>query len=508
MSRIHDLAQKQDMAIRKLEERRRLRRENGGGATQKSRTRPATPDRAVVLGSPFDGRSVRTGESPLTSRGYEFRRAALLLMGEIGPEDCRVELESAALIEKSLRYCPGYQRSAKRNGMVCPLVPMYLAGDADAPLMDRSTVNELTQKMWTGISGYDPDEAARYMQKYAGDGGGLTRKGWTPETAKVAASQLLPQQWNAQQYGGALVAPPEFGPMIPLLRNNNACLQAGVTVVPLPPQGRLVLPRQTTASIVYPVGEGQPGTQTNVQTDQFELSAKLIIGLFVVNNQLLKFGGPSIEQMFRNDLTESLGLQLDYYCLQGAGSNNVVAGLIGYPGVQNYALSTQPTPGGLGATGNTFQAVDVYNIRAKVYAANAQFTGWIMHPLMAGVISGARAGSGGGANTGPFLFDITRSYEEGVVVDRLALAKISQSTNCPTNRTKSTGTGLTTIYGGWWPNYYLGMYGSVEMAIAEQGTPYFSQYQTQIRGVLQADGGPRNPGAFIYYDQLTISTVS
>lgn len=513
MSRLTDaqkLAQRLDRATRRLEDRRRERRATGGDTTEKSRTSSrsrasANPDRSDVLGSPFDGRNVITGESFNDSRGFQFSRLIGNMLGIVPADCCKEEYQVSREIEQVMNFAPGFQSHTQRSyggapSLLAPFCPALMCGSPGVHMMrDRNWLGTLNQKMWSPVLGADPDEI-NSLTKKAGLGSGNSLKSWVPDSQKAA----VPQSWMQQEYGGALVPPPEWGPFIPLLRNQAAILNAGATVQPLPPGGRIVMPRQTTASTVGHTGEGQSLTQTNVQTDQFELSPKLIGATFVVNNQLLKFGGPAVEQMLRNDLTLSLSLQMDFDCLQGAGSNNVIAGLIGYPGVQSY------TGAGAATNGNAFQAIDVYNMRAKVFAANApEFTSWIIHPLLAGAISGARAGSGIGANTGPFLYDITRGFEDGVLVERLALAKLVQSTNAPTNRVKGSGTTLTTVYGGWWPNYIVGMYGTIELAIAEQGTPYFASYQTQLRGVLQADAGPRNAGAFIYYDQvLNTSPVS
>lgn len=493
------LAETLDRATQKLEQRRRERRAaetaNGGPVTRKSSSRERAsrrPDHNAVLDSPFGNPFIRKGEDSMGSRGYEFTRVAKLALGMIGPEHCRVELEAHQLIDDAMNSNQGFVGRTMKSSIFAPLCPALMRGSGGNALLAPQQTRELSQKMWLSTAQADPAEM-EWLTKKAGVQNSLTNKNWTPDSQKAA----VPQSWMQQEFGGALVPPPEWGPLIPLLRNQAAVLNAGATVQPLPPGGRIVMPRQTTASIVYHAGEGQAGTQTNVQTDQFELSPKLIIGLFVVNNQLLKFGGPAVEQMLRNDLTLSLSLQMDFDCLQGAGSNNVIAGLLGYPGVQSYAGD------GVATNGNAFQATDVYSMRAKVFAANApEFTSWIMHPLLAGAVSGARGGTGAGANTGPFLFDITRGFEDGVLVERLALAKLVQSTNCPTNRPKGSATNLTAVYGGWWPNYIVGMYGSIELAIAQEGQPYFAQYQTQLRGVLQADAGPRNPGTFITYDQV------
>jgi hypothetical protein len=90
--------------------------------------------------------------------------------------------------------------------------------------------------------------------------------------------------------------------------------------------------------------------------------------------------------MFRNDMTVTLGLTLDYALLQAEGSDNVPAGLIGYPGVTTFTPSTVAT------NGNTLSPQDVYTFIGQVRANNGKFEGWVIRPELMYAILGKRAG--------------------------------------------------------------------------------------------------------------------
>lgn len=464
-----------------------------------------TQKRSDVLGSAFapsgvpeGAPNIRRGENTMTSRGYSFARAAALVTRGIEPESATVEIEVGQMLTKAMRGCPGFTPAKATNRIMAPLDPGYLLGNDDQiGIIDQRTAKSLSACMFAGTSGFDPDEAAWVSRKL---GVADTTKAYQPDTQKVGGSN---QSWIQQNLGGSLIPFPEMGPLIPLLRNKNALMTAGAQVIPLPPQGRISFPRQTSPSTTYHVGEGFKITQASVGTDQFTLSAKKIGALIITNNELIRYGGPVVEQMFRNDMTISLGLQLDYDLLQAEGSDNVPAGLIGYPGVTVF------TPTGVATNGNTLAPGDIYSFIAQIRANNATFEGWIMRPELLYAMVGKRASVlAAGDNLGLFLFDILRDFDQnGNIRHKLGAYTVTDTANAPANRVKGSGTNLTTLYGGMWSDYRIGIYGAIEIATADQGDNLFPQDQTMVRAILSADGGPWHPGAFGYADTLLPTTV-
>lgn len=483
-----------DTAIKRLEAKKRERR--GGGDTSKSALSRQTPNRTDILGSPFGVPYTRKGEDSLTSRGYEFSRLAALAAGMIGPEHCQVELAVARHLDDAMRKCPGFKPT--RKSIIAPLSPGLMMGHGDHAVLSTSVGGEISKKMWETTAKFDPQEAEWLSRKF---GVPNTTKDWTPDTQKVGGSN---QSWLQQNLGGAVVPFPEMGPLIPLLRNKNALMTAGAQVIPLPPSGRIAFPRQTGPTTTYHVGEGNKITQSNVTTDQFTLSAKKIGAYIITNNELIRYGGPIVEQMFRNDMTISLGLQLDFDCLQGEGSDNVVAGLIGYPGVTTFTPTTVAT------NGNTLAPQDIYTFIGQIRANNANFEGWIIRPELLYAMVGKRASVlASGDNLGLFLFDILRGFNKRTQSESYFLggAEVTDSANVPANRVKGNASNLTALYGGMWSDYRIGIYGTIEIATADQGDNIFPQDQTAIRAILSADGGPWHPGAFGVADTLLLSTI-
>jgi HK97 family phage major capsid protein len=109
---------------------------------------------------------------------------------------------------------------------------------------------------FAGVAGLDPQEVSW-----------LRTKSYTDFSKKT-------QSWLDETLGGALVAPPEMGELIQLLRNKDALVNAGARVVPMPPQGRLKLPRQTAATVGYWVGEKVQIPESQFKTGALNLSSK------------------------------------------------------------------------------------------------------------------------------------------------------------------------------------------------------------------------------------------
>ena len=482
--------------------RARSRRRGEDGTTRKSAVKNA------VLGAP----NVRKGENTMGSRGYSFVRAVALITKALPPEQCRLEADVHNKLSEAMYSCKGwsdYRGGHNQTTIKLPLSPAFLMGHMGedgaslAPqssgIIDTSFGMELKSLMWAGTAGADPDEAEWLSRKH---GTPNTLKGWTPDTQKVSN-----QSWMQQSLGGAVVPFPEMGPLVPLLRNKNACMSAGANVIPLPPSGRIAFPRQTSPTTGYHIGEGVKITQSSVNTDQFTLSAKKIGAYLVTNNELIRYGGPIVEQMFRNDMTVTLGLQLDFDILQGAGSDNVIAGLIGYPGVVTFTPTTA-------ASGNNLAKLapqDIYTFIGNIRSNNANFEGWIMKPELLYAMVGKRASVlASGDNLGLFLFDLTRGFNKLKGEDGYFLGGygVTDSSNVPGNRVQGTTTTGTALYGGMWSDLQIAIYGTIEIATADQGDNLFPQDQTAVRAILSADAGPWHPGAFGVCDVLSTTIGS
>lgn len=432
----------------------------------------------------FGGRHIRTGENPMTSRGLSFMKMLGLITGACDPSEAKVELD----IHNRLHGCfskntdAPYLYGGHRPGEKAFLMPLATGfmQDKVVPTEFRREMKSLVLAATDGSVDL-PDEMRWIRQKM------LANMGYTGNKA---------MSWLNELSGGALVAPPEQGELIELLRNKEALVNAGARVVPLPPQGRLKYPRQTSASNTFWIGENKPVTESEVGTGEVTLQAKKLAVLIKSPNELIRFASPAAEALFRDDMTKSLALGLDLAGLEGAGGDTRPRGLINMPNINKITSSST------GADGDTIVGNDIYRFIAAVEESNAEFEGFVMRPKTLYKYYQLRADSvAQGDAAGPFLFNLIREAGDGMK-PALAGFPVTKSTQVSQVRTKGSATNLSYIAGGMWSDLLIGMFGAIEFSATSQGDTSFVADQTWVKGILSADIAARHEAAFVWCDGL------
>jgi len=392
--------------------------------------------------------------------------------------DASNEIEGCKLFKKALAetgMLPGVLET--RSFMVplsLDLLPEATASHADARVM---------KSMWlAGMDRQDPEETA-----------------WLANRIRKSQSFLIDNQ------GGTLVAPPVQGELIELMRPKQALINAGCTTVPLPPNGKISYPRQTSPSSMYWIGENTSITESAIGTGQISLQAKKGGVYLTVPNELLKYASVAADALIRKDAATTLALGFDYAGLYGIGGANQPKGLALYTGTNqliDYAGLT-PAPKGVATNGNTLRPEDAYRMIGLIEARNFDFKGWVSAPGLANNINGYRADAvTPGDAAGQFVTAITRAITDKMPGTNFGGYPVSKSNVIPVNLTKGSGTGLTDLWGGDWGHLLLGMYGAVEFATSNQAGSTFQNDQTAIRALIHCDAVPRYEGAFVRYTQL------
>lgn len=436
---------------------------DGGDGTAKTKT---GKNAEKAFGVP----AVRTGEDPLTSRGFSFLKMAGLLTRQIDQAQAKVELEVADVFHKSFKQTGDYESNLP-GSLLAPLGMDYL------PEQHRGSAvfAQIKALVNGGVQGADPDEMDRLRKQYQVPG----RKD---------------QSWLNQTLGGSLIPGPEQGELIELLRAKDALVNAGARTVPLPPGG-MKWPRQTGASTTFWVGESETITNSDVKTGSLNMRSKKIGVLIKTPNELIRFGGPAAEALFRNDMAYQLTLGLDKQLLEGTGTDTRPNGILNTAGVATV------TPTTVTANGDTLTPDNVYDFVSAVMANNANFESWIMHPFLFFALYKKR---GGGSTTtdGPFLFNQFRQMGDGVPAIIAGFPAVLTS-QVGLNRVKGSGTNLTYMMGGMFSEMLIGMFGAIEFSATNQGDTSFAADQTWIKAILSCDGGLRVPGGIAKADNLT-----
>jgi HK97 family phage major capsid protein len=441
---------------------------------------PGQPTPEQAFGTPW----IRNGESSLDdSRGFSYLKMIGHIAGFVPDEQCKHERNLAMRMAKCL-YADagndGYQwASQNRLGekkFLAPLAPNFLQDN----FVDRSFRREMKQMVAAGTDGADLGEASWIKRKMLSQQYGTKALSWLNELT-----------------GGAIVAPPEMGELIELLRNKEALVNAGARVVPLPPQGRLKYPRQTSPSNTFWVGENSPITESIVGTGEITLQAKKLAVLIKAPNELIRFASPAAEALLRDDMTKSLALGLDLAGLEGQGSDVKPRGVINYPGI-NRIQSSQ-----IGVnSGGVVVGQDIYRMIAAVEESDAEFEAYIMRPKTLYKYYQLRADAVvAGDAAGPYLFNLIREAQDDTPAS-LAGYPVVKSTQVSQTRSYAAATNLTYVVGGMWSDMLIGMFGAIEFAATTMGDTAFVNDQTWVRGILSADVQLRHEAAFVLLDNL------
>ncbi len=429
--------------------------------------------------------NVRTGEDPFTSRGFSFMKMLGILTGAVPLDEAKIELD----IHNRLHNCyvkelgnAGYNYSgAGHSGAQRFLAPLA-TGFMQETIVPRQFRQEMKSLTRAGTDGADNEEVAWIRKKM------LAAQGYGNKA----------MSWLNELTGGSLVAPPDMGELIELLRNKEALVNAGARVVPLPPQGRLKYPRQTSASNTYWIGENGPIPDSTLGTGEVTLQAKKLAVMIKAPNELIRFASPAAEALIRDDMTKSLALGLDLACLEAQGTDNRPRGLINYPNINRISSSIP------GVNGDRLVANDIYRMIAAVEESNAEFESFIMRPKTLYRYYQLRADSvSQGDQQGPFLFNLIREAGDGVKAS-LAGHPVTKSTQVSQSRSKGTATNLTYIIGGMFSDALIGMFGALEFAATTLGDTAFTNDQTWVRGILSADFQLRHEAAFVLMDNLDV----
>lgn len=428
--------------------------------------------------------AVRKGESVLTSRGYSFLKLFQVMSGKLTKEEAKVEIGLHNELQKRLHDDYGYVK-AEANSIMAPMGSELLPCVSDS---ERAFCAEVRDVVKAGVRGFDPREVVEIRRKLMG-GARQKTLSWTDETAL-----------------GSLVEPPLMGELIEVLRNNEIFMAAGAQTIGLPPNGRLVYPRQTGASTAYYIGENQQIPSSQPQTGDITLQAKKVACLIQVPNELFRYASVSVEMFLRQDMTKVLGLRMDKELLEGKGSSNSPKGIINYANISQYTSIGTPADGN---SGYPLQPEDVYKMIATVEEQNAIFRAWVMRPSEFAYIVNRRADAvTTGDGKGPYMFNVWREVGERFDLERTQVGNLSgypvhKSTQMSNTRTRGSGTTNNTyILGGDFTDYIVAVAPTIEFAMTQQGDTAFQNDQTWLRAILPHDGAPRHEAAYVFADNL------
>ncbi|EDW1730134.1 phage major capsid protein [Salmonella enterica subsp. enterica] len=213
--------------------------------------------------------------------------------------------------------------------------------------------------------------------------------------SNFAASELNDQKLaavinTAADSGGALVPQNMRNEVIELLRDRTIVRRLGARSIPLP-NGNLSIPRLAGGSTAGYIGEGKDVKASGASFDDVKLSAKTLICMVPVSNQLIGRAGFAVEQLILSDIISGIATREDKAFLRDDGTNDTPKGM------KKVAEENSRTLEWVG-TDYSLNAIDAYlnDMMLKVMDGNSNMlsSGWGMSNRSYMKLFGLRDGNG------------------------------------------------------------------------------------------------------------------
>ncbi len=154
-------------------------------------------------------------------------------------------------------------------------------------------------------------DAAAFVSHHYGDDGAVLARALSTSVGS-AGGFLVPVEMSAE--------------IIELLRPASTVMALGPQILPMP-AGNLFVPRATTGSSANYVGENQPAGASQPGFGGVQLSAKKLVALVPISNDMIKYAGPATDGFIRGDMIKAIAQRADLAFLRGAGTQFSPRGL-------------------------------------------------------------------------------------------------------------------------------------------------------------------------------------
>lgn len=320
---------------------------------------------------------------------------------------------------------------------------------------------------------------------------------------------LVMQNTLSDADGGIMRGFPTLGDLIELQRVQQIFNQVGAQEIGLPPNGMMVLPKQTGGTVAYWANESQAVSLSQANFGKLELQAKKLFVLTKLTGEMIRFVNPNMETMLRNDIAIQAAIAADSAMLYGA-SNDRIKGLFTYPTATSWSQGTDAllTYSGSGAAtnGNVLYPNDVEEMLGVLPDAvqNADNRAWVMrYQLFAKIKTRSADAVIPGDAAGPYKFDLTRELGQKLP-NRLVGYPAALSSNITATETKGSGTGLTSLLHGHFPDWIIARFGVMEYLSTNVSDTAITTDTIILRGIQYLDAGARHAASFVRYPALLI----
>jgi len=285
-----------------------------------------------------------------------------------------------------------------------------------------------------------------------------------PANGILVPNEVLKRDLNVgtATAGGNLV-PTELlaGSFIDILRKRMAVMATNPTML-TGLSGNVAIPRMTSTSTAYFVGESGAPTESQQAFDQVNMTPKTVGAFVDYSRRLLLQSSIDVESMIRDDIAKVIATKLDNAAIYGSGSSNEPLGIKDTTGVGTQTISTFGT------------FAEYIGMETDVAAANADVAS--MFYLINASARGALKSTEKASNTAQFVFeDNSINGYPAIVSNQLANNDV--------------------LFGDF-SQFVIGMWSGLDLTV----DPYANATAGSVRiiALQDVDFGVKQPGAFCF----------
>lgn len=221
--------------------------------------------------------------------------------------------------------------------------------------------------------------------------------------------------------------------------------------------GDLPVPKKTSRTSAYMVGENVKPTESSAAFGQVTLRPKKVAAFTKQSNRLIYQSRGVSDRIIRDDLMYSMKKKMEDQMLQGTGTGYQAKGILNNTGFTTSSVA-------LGANGGRFRIDDAASMITDMEVAdeinfpNAKF-GYLFHPRVKGGMKRERVVqySGGTERGGQPIWPMNLLMTDKILSEQLGY-NIAATTLMPSNISKGTSSTCSKVIFGNWDLFWCGIW--------------------------------------------------
>ncbi len=226
------------------------------------------------------------------------------------------------------------------------------------------------------------------------------------------------------------------------------------------------------------LGEEDPAPETTLTFTKKALVPHHAGAFMDVTRQQMLQSEVAMEPLMRSRLAIAMSLGVDAAALFGSGVGNEPQGILNTPGIGSVALGTD-------GAAPTFDSI--VRLETEINQDNADLgeMGYVTNAKAVGTlkVTGAVPTTSTGDFSATDMVWTTQNGRQGMMNGYRAM----MSNQIPSNLTKGTGTNLSAIIFGHWPQLYIGQWGVAEIMVNPYGEADFLRGRFKVRTLFTLD---------------------